>query len=370
MLAAGHNRFYQRDNGRVTGYYNPASKGYRPMPVDPDIISIKTLKAEGKELHANLSASLIDMDYGVLLLEFHSTANALDPDIFSMMETALEELEKDEWKGLVIGNQGDHFCAGANIFLVAVAAQQGEFEQIDGMVRRMHQLMSRLRYSPKPVVAAPFGMVLGGGCEVVLAASRVVASAETYIGLVEVGVGLVPAGCGCKEMLRRIVSPPIKTRDVQVLPFLQQTFEQIGLAQVATSAAQARQMKILAECDRIVVNQDHLLAQARQAVLDMVRDNYRPPAPQKIYAAGRDAYAALQLALYQMNQGGYASDHDVLIGKKLGAILTGGELSAPAWVDEQYILDLERESFVALCRQPKTIERIWHMLQTNKPLRN
>jgi 3-hydroxyacyl-CoA dehydrogenase len=318
----------------------------------------------------NPSASLIDMGDGVLLLEFHSKANSLDPDIFAMAQTALDELQKDEWKGLVIGNQGTHFCAGANVFGVAVAAQQGEFDQIDQLVRRMHHIMQSMRYSVKPVVAAPFGMVLGGGCEVVLAASRAVAAAETYIGQVEVGVGLVPAGGGCKEILRRLVSPAMKTPDVQVLPFLQQAFEQLGLGKVATSAAEARQMKYLSDLDRIVVNQDHLLAEAKKEVLDMVRAGYRPPVPQKVYAAGRDAFAALKIALFQMHEAGYASEHDVVIGRKLGKILTGGELSAPTWVDEQYILDLEREAFVGLCREAKTLERIWHFLQTNRPLRN
>jgi 3-hydroxyacyl-CoA dehydrogenase len=370
MQAKGCETFYQYENDLAVGYYDLESKGYKPLPEDPQIISIKALKADGKELHRNASASLIDMADGVLLLEFHSKANSLDPDIFAMAGTALKELQKDEWKGLVIGNQGEHFCAGANIFMVAVAAQQGQYDQIDDLVREMHRIMQGMRYSPKPIVAAPFGMVLAGGCEVVLSASRAVAAAETYIGLVEVGVGLLPAGGGCKEMLRRIVSPPMKTPNAQDLAFLQQTFEQIGLAKVATSAAEARQMKILSDCDRIVVNQDYLLAEAKQTVLDMVRDGYRPPVPAKIYAAGRDAYAAMLISLYQMNEGGYASEHDVVIGKRLGYVLTGGELSAPTWVDEQYILDLEREAFVALCHEPKTIERIWYMLQHNKPLRN
>ena len=370
MLDEGFETFYQRDDGRVVGYYDLQSKGYLPLPVDPNVISIKDLKSEGKELHMNPSASLVDIGDGVLLLEFHSKVNALDDDIFSMALTAMEELEKDEWKGLVIGNQGDHFCVGANVFVVAVAAQQDMFDQIDTAVRKMHRVVQGMRYSPKPIVAAPFGMVLGGGCEVVMASSRVVAAAETYIGQVEGGVGLVPAGGGCKEFVRRVITPPMKTPNVSVLPFLQQAFEQIGLAKVATSAAQARQMKILTDCDRIVVNQDYLLSEAKQTVLDMVRNGYRAPAPQKIYAAGRDAYAALQLALYGMHEAGWASEHDVLINKKLGYILCGGELSAPTWVDEGYILDLEREAFVDLCREPKTIERIWHMLQKNKPLRN
>jgi 3-hydroxyacyl-CoA dehydrogenase len=370
MLDGGFETFYQRDGGRVVGYYDPQSKAYKPLPVDPNVISIKDLKAEGKELHKNASASLLDMGDGVLLLEFHSKANSLDDDIFNMALTALDELKKDRWKGMVIGNQGVHFCAGANLFAIAVGSQQGEFEQIDAVVSKMQDILMSMRYSPKPVVAAPFGMVLAGGCEVIMAASRIVAAAESYIGLIEFGVGLLPAGGGTKELVRRVISPPMKIKDAQVLPFLQQAFEQIGLAKVATSAAEARAMKFLGESDRIIVNQDHLLAEAKKTVLDMVRDGYRPPAPAKVYAAGRDAYAALQLALYQMNEAGWASDYDRLVGKKIGYVMCGGDLSAPTWVDEQYILDLEREAFVALCHEEKTIKRIWHMLQTNKPLRN
>ncbi len=371
MLAGGFETFYQHENGLTVGYYDPASKSYQPIPTDPKIISIAALKTQGKELHANESASLVDMGDGVLLLEFHTrAANALDPYIFDMSSKALEELGKDERVGLVVGNQGKHFCAGANIFSMVVAAQQEEYETIDKMVRQMHGIMMGMRYSPKPVVVAPFGMVLGGGCEVVLAASRVVAAAEAYIGLVEVGVGLIPGGCGTKEINRRIISPPMRTSDVQVLPFLQDAWQQIGLAKVSTSAAEARDMKVLTECDRIVANQDYLLYEARQTVLDMVRDGYRPPAPEQVYAAGRDAYAALEIALQGMHDAGYASDHDVLIGRKLGYVLTGGAVSAPTWVDEQAVLDLEREAFVDLCREKKTIERMWYMLQNRKPLRN
>ena len=370
MIAHGYETFYQRKNGRVVGYYDPVSEGYKPLPIDPDVIAIRDLKAEGKELRRNSSASLLDMGDGVLLLEFHSKANALDDDIFDMAEMALDELENCDWKGLVIGNQGEHYCAGANIFVIVVAAQQGQFDLIDQAVKKMQRILQALRYSSKPIVAAPFGMVLGGGCEVVLAASRIVAAAETYIGLVEVGVGIVPAGGGCKEMVRRLVSPPMKTPHAQVLPFLQQAFEQIGLAKVATSAPEARQMKILSECDRIVVNQDYLLSEAKQTVLDMDRDGYRPPMPQKGYAAGRDAYAALQSVLYQMREAGYASEHDAMIGKKLAYVLCGSDLSAPEWLDEQRFLDLEREALVELCHEPKTIERMWHLLQHNRPLRN
>jgi 3-hydroxyacyl-CoA dehydrogenase len=197
-----------------------------------------------------------------------------------------------------------------------------------------------------------------------------VASAETYIGLVEVGVGLIPAGTGSKEIARRIISAAMQVPNSLVLPALQQAFEQIGLAKVAASAAEARQMRILGDRDRIVMNQDHLLAEAKREVLSMAESGYRPPTPARIYAAGRDAYAALQVALFQMQEGRFASEHDIRIGRELGYVLCGGELSEGQWVDEGTFLDLERRAFLNLCHEPKSIERIWYMLQNNKPLRN
>ena len=370
MLAAGFESFYQRQGGRVTGFYDPAMKGYRPLPADPRVISLADLKAAGKELARNDSVSLIDMGDGVLLLEFHSKANSLDDDIFNLAQEALDKLRAESWAGLVIGNEGKHFCVGANIFGIAVAAQQGEFDFIDAAIRKMQGLLQAIRFCTKPVVVAPFGMTLGGGCEVVMAAPRVVASAETYIGLVEVGVGLIPAGTGSKEIVRRIISAAMQIPNSLTLPALQQAFEQVGLAKVATSAAEARQMRILGERDRVVMNPDHLLAEAKAEVLAMAKAGYRPPTPARLYAAGRDAFAALQVALFQMQEGSYASEHDVRIGRQLGYVLCGGDLSEGQWMDESYFLNLERQAFLNLCREPKSIERIWYMLQNNKPLRN
>ncbi|HET7010655.1 MAG TPA: 3-hydroxyacyl-CoA dehydrogenase/enoyl-CoA hydratase family protein [Anaerolineales bacterium] len=370
MLAAGFESFYERKDGRVIGFYDPASRAYRPLPSDARVLSIADLKAQGKELRRNDSASLVDMGDGVLLLEFHSKANSLDDDIFNLAQEGLDLLQQDAWKGMVIGNEGKHFCVGANIFGIAVAAQQGEFDFIDGAIRKMQGLLQSIRFSPKPVVAAPFGMTLGGGCEVVMASPRVVASAETYIGLVEVGVGLIPAGTGSKEIVRRIISSAMQVPNSLALPALQQAFEQVGLAKVATSASEARQMRILGERDRIVMNPDHLLAEAKAEVLRMAEAGYRAPTPARLYAAGRDAYAALQVALSQMQEGRYASEHDVRIGRQLGYILCGGELSEGQWMDETYFLNLERQAFLNLCHEPKSIERIWYMLQNNKPLRN
>jgi len=255
--------------------------------------------------------------------------------------------------------------------LIVGAAQSEEWGYIDDAIKSLQGALMGFRYSPKPVVAAPFSMVLGGGAEVVMGSSAICAAAESYIGLVEVGAGVIPAGGGCKEMLRRVLSPVMQVPGANPLPFLQKIFEQIGLAKVATSAAEAREMGFLSPSDRIIMNKDHLLAEAKKMVLQMAAAGYRPPARTKcIWAAGRDALAALRAAIYGLVQGGYASEHDAKIANKLAYILCGGELTTPQWVDEQYILDLEREAFLSLCGEPKTHERIWALLQTGKPLRN
>lgn len=372
MLTKGFESFYQRQNGREVGYYDPQKKEYVPFPVDPNVISIGALKAQGKELHANDAASLIDMGDEVLLLEFHNpaTANALDEDVFKMLGTGLDELEKNEWKAMVIGNQGNHFSAGANIFMMAVGAQQGEFDMLDQAVRTMQGLMLRMRYSDKPIVAAPFGMTLAGGCEVILGASRIVAAAESYIGLVEVGVGLIPAGGGTKESIRRIINPVMKVPNAEALPHMQKAFEQIAMAKVAESALLAKEMGFLGAADRIIMNQDHLLAEAKRTALQMAEAGYHAPPPEKIWACGRDMLANIKLMVWSIIQAGYATEHDGVVSDQLAHVMTGGDLSEPGWVPEQYILDLEREAFIALLHEPKTIERMWHMLQHRKPLRN
>ncbi len=369
MLANGHPSFYQYENGRVVGYYDFKKKAYKPMPTNPNVIVLKDLKAQGKEIERNLSASLIDLGDGVLLLEFHTKANALDPDIFKMYETALKRLDTD-FDGMVVGNQGEHFCAGANVFNIAMAGQQKMVDMLHEMVKEFQSLMMAVRYFPKPIVAAPFGMTLGGGAEVVMAASRVVASAETYMGLVETGVGLIPAGGGCKELLRRVVNPAMRTQGADPLPFLQRVFEQIAMAKVATSAEEARQMGFLTAADRIVMNPDFLIAEAKKEVLELVRQGYHPPVPEKIYAGGRDMLAALRIAVWSLREGNYITDHEVKIANHLAYVLAGGDHDRPTWVDEWHILNLEREAFVELAQEPKTLERIWNFLKTGKVKRN
>lgn len=361
MLATGHPSFYQ--DGK---YYDLKSKGYCPLPQNKNIIVLKNQKV----ITSNDSASLIDLGDGVACLEFHTKMNALDEGIVEIANAAFEEVNRN-FVGMVIGNQGEAFSAGANVMTIYMAAEEKQWDKIDEIAKALQNFLMAVRYSPKPIVTAPFNYTLGGGCEVAMAGQRIVAHAESYVGLVEVGMGLIPAGGGCKEMLRRVVSPAMQTPNVDPLPFLQRVFETIGLAKVATSAEEAKQMGFFAPSDRVVMNRDHLIAEAKRTVLQMVAEGYRPPVRGKIiYAAGERLLAALRIALYSMVQGKYASEHDAVVGGKLAYVLCGGDLTAPTWVDEQYILDLEREAFISLCGEPKTRERISHFLNTGKILRN
>jgi 3-hydroxyacyl-CoA dehydrogenase len=371
MLATGHASFYKKENGRLH-YYDPASRGYVAVEDDPRAFVIEDARADEKRIIAhNPSASLVDMGDGVLCLEFHSKMNALDTDIFDMAVRAREELDND-WVGLVIGNQGEHFSAGANLFIVAVAAQQGEWEQLEKAIKQGQDAFMAFHYSPKPVVSAPFGMVLGGGAEVTMSASAVCAAAESYIGQVEAGVGLVPSAGGCKELLRRVVSPVARdTPDANLLPFVQRIFETIAMGKVSSSAVEAQQWGFLTPADRIVMNQDHLLSEAKRMVLEMAASGYRPPVRGKeIWAMGANGLAALEIMAWGMKEAGYASEHDALVAQRTAYVLCGGKLARPQWVDPQYILDLEREMFLSLLGEQKTIDRIQHMLNTSSPLRN
>jgi len=369
MISTGHESFYQYQAGSKTAVYNPAKGDYEPIPRPPSLVVLNEQKAAGKVIEKNAGASIIDLDDGVACVEFHTKMNALDLDIFDMIEKALARLETD-FDGLVIGNDADNFSAGANLFLVVMAAQSGEWEQLEGIVRKMQRLLTQVRYSAKPVVVAPVGLALGGGSEVVMNASRVVAGAELYAGLVEVGAGVIPAGSGTKELMRRVINPPMRTKDAEYLPFLQRLFEQIGLGKVATSAEEARQFGILSPADRVVMNRSLLLTEAKKEVLHLANTGYHPPIPEKIFAAGRDGLAAMRIGIHMMREGGYITEYEAHIAGKLANVLCGGEVSAPGWVSEQYILDLEVEAFLSLCGEEKTRERMWNLLNTGKVLRN
>ncbi len=370
MLASGHETFYQYEGPRKVAVYHPEKGDYEPIRRAPELIFLNEEKAAGKVVAQNPGATLIDLGDGVGCVEFHTKMNALDDDIFAMLNEALDRADAGEFDGLVIGNEADHFSAGANLFAVVLAAQQGMWDQLEAAVKAFQDLNMRIRYFHKPVVVAPAGMALGGGCEITMHASRAVSSVELYAGLVEVGAGVIPAGGGTKEMLRRVLNPPMRTKNADNLPFLQRIFEQIAMAKVATSAEEARQFGILGAADRTVSNRDHLIAEAKREVLHLLETGYHPPLPEQIYAAGRDALAALRVGIFMFKEGGYITEYESHIANKLAYVLTGGELSKPTWVSEQYILDLEREAFLSLCGEQKTQERMWHLLQTGKPLRN
>ncbi len=364
MLKAGVESFYQYKNGEKIAVYDAVKGRYVKLKLPEGVVQLKGTKVVAE----NMGATLRDMGDGVACLEFHTKMNSLDEDIMNMTVETFEHLEN--FDGLVIGNEAENFSAGANLFMMVVGAQQGMWDMLDGAVRKLQDMNMRMRYSPKPIVVAPAGLTLGGGCEITMHASRVVAAAETYIGLVELGVGVIPAGAGTKEMLRRIVNPVMRIENAEPLPALQKAFLQMGQAKVATSAEEARGMNILNPQDRIVMNRSHLLAEAKREVVHMVAAGYKPPAPESIYAAGRDALAAIRVGAWMFKEGQYITPYDHHVAGKLAYVMCGGELTRPQWVSEQYILDLEREAILSLFGEEKTQARMWSILQTGKPLRN
>jgi 3-hydroxyacyl-CoA dehydrogenase len=370
MLDAGATSFYKQEGGQEL-YFDFAKGEYAPVAQPPGVTVLKSLKDRTGVIRKNAGASLIDLGDGVACLEFHSKMNSIGSDTLQMVKHALAEVEKN-FVGLVVGNQGQNFSVGANLMLVLLGAQEEEWDEIDIGIRQFQQATMSLRYSPKPVVVAPFQMTFGGGCEMTLHADRARASAETYIGLVEVGVGLIPAGGGTKEMLvRALDSIPRGVTEADPFPFIKRAFETIAMAKVATSAAEAKSLGFLREEDSYSMNADRLIADAKQEVLALAATGYTQPAQRTdVLALGNSALATLKLGIHQMKRGGFISDHDALIGEKLARILTGGDLNHETRVSEQYLLDLEREAFLSLCGERKTQERIAHMLKTGKPLRN
>ncbi len=375
MLAAGGTSFYRQQNGHLERWV--VGQGYVAETLDPKVYALSDLKKDKSRVIAtNPGASLVDIGDGVLLLEFHAKTptgrvmNALDLDILAMINEAVERAERD-FAGLVIGNQGEHFSAGANVFIIALNAQQGNWEAIDQLAKQGQSMRRRFTGLSVPVVAAPFGMALGGGAEVCLAVDRIVAACETYMGLPEVGVGILPAFGGTKEIVRRVISPAAKLEHAGIDKFVQEASLTIAMAKVATSAAEARDLGFLSPCDRIVMNKDHVLAEAKAEVLAMALAGYRPTfAAKNCYAAGRDSLSTLRVYIELQKQAGYISAHDAKIAGKVAYVVCGGELSRPQWVDEDYFLDLEREALLSLCGEPLSQARMWHMLQTGKPLRN
>jgi 3-hydroxyacyl-CoA dehydrogenase len=376
MLDGGHTSFYQNEAG-TRFYYDPATAGYKEVFVKADIILLPSLKDREKKVAGNSGASLVDIGDGVACLEFHTKMNAMGDDIINMVLQSADILQNN-FDGLVIANHADNFSVGANLPLVLFTAQEEEWDDLDWMVRRFQDAFMKLKYLDKPVIAAPAGMALGGGCEICLASDRVRCAAETYMGLVEVGVGLIPAGGGTKEMLLRSIEHLFEVqkgglypKQIDLMPFIARAFETIAMAKVSTSGPEAVSLGYLRPTDKITINRDYLIEDAKKTVLAMNLEGYAPPRPKKrIRVAGEDTFSTIKFGLWSMNASGYITDHDVTVSTKIGYVLCGGIVHPDTYVTEQYLLDLEREAFLSLCGEPKTQARIQHMLSTGKPLRN
>ncbi|WP_047151026.1 3-hydroxyacyl-CoA dehydrogenase/enoyl-CoA hydratase family protein [Aneurinibacillus tyrosinisolvens] len=369
MLASGKTSFYEQNNG-IT-YFHALTGERQEEETARQVLKLKTFKEQGKTIISNSGASLIDIGDGVACLEFHSPNNAIGFDIVDMLFKSLEEVEKN-YRGLVIGNDAKNFCVGANLMMILMEAQDDNWDDINYLVSRFQQASLALKYSKKPVVSAPFGMTLGGGAEVCLPTAKIQAAAETYMGLVEVGVGVIPGGGGTKEVLLRATqAADAVDPKADLQPFVNKAFEAIAMAKVSTSGEEARDLGYLRSGDAISMNRDHLLYDAKQSVLALDMAGYVPPPRQaKVRVVGADGKAVLKLGVYSMRQSGFISDHDLKIAGKLAHVLTGGDVTRNTYVTEQYLLDLEREVFLSLCGEPKSQERMHHMLTKGKPLRN
>ncbi|MGZ4133708.1 MAG: 3-hydroxyacyl-CoA dehydrogenase NAD-binding domain-containing protein [Tumebacillaceae bacterium] len=364
LLAAGKTSFYE-ENAGVKSFYTLSGE-FKGIEEQKEIISLAALKEQGRLIKKNSGASLIDLGDGVACLEFHSPNQAIGADIVQMMNFAAQEVSAN-YEGLVIGNQANNFCVGANLMIILMEAQDDNWDEIDLAVRQFQNATMALKYLDRPVVAAPFGMTLGGGAEVCFPADKIQGAAETYLGLVEVGVGLLPGGGGNKELLIRNTENVPAGADL--LPGVMRTFETIATAKVSTSLKEAKELGYLRAADNFTVNQDYLLHDAKQSVLAL-SENYRAPVPKKIRVVGETGFATLKLAAWTLKQSGYASDHDVKIAEKIANVLAGGRVAANTLVTEQYLLDLEREAFLSLCGEPLTQQRMQYMLTKGKPLRN
>ena len=367
MLAAGNETFYKYQNGKKQ-YYDIPSKSYKVIPGTEGLIYLDAFK-ENKVVWSNAGATIYDIGDGVLNVEFHTKMNSLGAEVIEGINTAINMAEKD-FRGVVIGNESANFSAGANLAMLFMYAVDQEFDEIDMMIRQFQNVMTRARFSSIPVVAATSGLALGGGCELSLHCDAIQAHAETYIGLVEVGVGLIPGGGGTKEMTLR-ASDKYRGANDPEYNTLQDYFMNIATAKVATSAAEARGMDILQPSDRITLNRNRLLADAKKRVLELANAGYTQPVMRNdIKVQGRGGMAMFEAGVIGMKYGAYISEHDAKIAKKLSWVMNGGDLSAPALVSEKYLLDLEREAFLSLCGEPKTFERIQSILFQGKPLRN
>ena len=368
ILLENGDTFYKTVDGDRY-YFDFAKKDYVKVPVRDNVIFLNKLKATGNVLAENEGADILDLGDGVICCQVHTKMNTVDDKVIEMLNRAVDMVE-DKYEALVIGSQAQHFGAGANIFMLLQSAQEGRWWEVEEITKAFQEANMRLKYCEKPVITAPYGLTLGGACEITMHGHRAVAAVETYIGLVEVAVGLLPAGGGTKELLIRTLNDNRIAPDAMTAT--QKVFETIGMAKVATSAREAREIYgHLRPTDMEVMNADSQIYYAKQAALSMVREGFRPRRmKESVKVAGKVGYTALMLGLQNMLDGGYISEHDKLIGSKIAHVLTGGGVPEGTVVGEDRLLELEREAFVELTANPKSQARIEHMLKTGKPLRN
>lgn len=366
MLKDGKSDFYDLKDG-VRYYYDIPSKGYKKIPGQDAFIILEHL-SESKVVWSNKEAAIQHLGDGVLNVEFRSKMNTLGSGVMQAINKGID-LAETEYDAVILGNEADNFTVGANLGMVFMMAVEQEYDELNYSVKYFQDTVMRLRYSSCPTIVAPHGMTLGGGCELSLHADKVVAAAETYIGLVEFGVGIIPGGAGSKEMALRATEGLLKD-DVK-LNKLRDYFINVAMAKVAKSAYEAYDLGIFKEHkDIVVVNKKRQLATAKRYAIQMLEDGYTKPVPKKAYVMGQQALGMFLVGTDSLVAGNYASEHDQKIANKLGYVMAGGDLSEPTEVSEQYLLDLEREAFMSLCTERKTLERIEHMLKTGKPLRN
>jgi 3-hydroxyacyl-CoA dehydrogenase len=376
VIAGGRKSFYETEKG-TTKVFDLGEAGSKRVEEPAGILILKSLKDAGREVERNSGASLIDLGDGVVCCEFHAKMNAIGADLIAMIHKGLKRLETD-FDAMVIANQAVNFSVGANLMLVLVGAQEQEWDELHLAVKQFQNVNLAIKYARKPVVAAPQGMALGGGCEVSLHAARIHSAAEAYVGLVEAGVGLIPGGGGSKEMLIRANENSAGGEDLDLFHALKPVFENVAMAKVGTSAEECRELGYFRREDRYSMNTQRLVGDAKETALGLARSGWKSAAASwqegaqttQIKVLGEQFLAGAKLAIHMLVRGGYASEYDAVVARKLGNILAGGALSAPQMVSEQYVLDLEREAFVSLCGEKKTQERIAHTLKTGKPLRN
>jgi 3-hydroxyacyl-CoA dehydrogenase len=372
MEASGQTAFHrtQRDARHV---YLPSDGGYGPDERPPDEISLTVVReGEGATIWRNDEASLLDLGDGVACFVFESKANTLGQNVIDGLTECIERVESSaDWRGLVVGNEGKNFSVGANLGEIGQALREGRFGDIEAHLEDFQRAIQRVRYAEKPVVVTTHQRVLGGGCEMLMACPHPVVAAETYAGLVELGVGVIPAGTGSARLAVRAADAAPRGKPSEIQNALRPLFEQVAQAEVAESARQAQEMSYLAESARVVMHADRRLYAAKEEVLRLSNQGYRPPARrERVTVLGRPTRAAFEVALQQYRDGDFISDYDMFLGERLAYVMTGGDLSAPQEVTENYLLRLEREVFLELIQQEKTQDRIRHMLKNGKPLRN